>query len=89
MKELSAEDAWKYAIDNSNTSLKKDDLMALSNLGKLLGKTNVEGQISEIELLEKSIDEQIILAEEEKRKNEKLYRSLGIIIGLTIVIILI
>ncbi len=57
--------------------------------GKLLVKTNVEGQISEIELLEKFLNDQIKIAEEDKMKNEKLYRSLGVIIGIAIVIILV
>ena len=47
------------------------------------------GQLSEIELMENFIDKQIGLAEEARMKNEKLYRSLGIITGLAIVIILI
>ena len=47
------------------------------------------GQISEIELISKFIDAQITLAEEEERKNTKLYKSLGIIAGLGIAIILI
>lgn len=47
------------------------------------------GQLSEIELISKFIDEQIIKAEEEQKKNEKLYKSLGIITGIGIAIILI
>ena len=47
------------------------------------------GQISEIELISKFIEGQIELAEEEQRKNTKLYKSLGIIAGLAIAIILI
>ncbi len=89
MQEFSAGEAWIYAIENSNTSMNKEDLNQLKNLEKLLGKTNVEGQISEIELMKKTVDTQIEKAEEEQKKNEKLYKNLGIIIGLAIVIILV
>lgn len=89
MNEMSANEAWEYSIRNSKTSMKEEDLTVLENLKKLLGKTNIEGQLSEITLVEKFIDKQIILAEEEQRKNEKLYKRLGAIIGIAIVIILI
>lgn len=89
MKDLSAGESWHYAIENSNTNMNKEDLKLLMNLEKLLGKTNVEGQESEIELMKKFIETQIQKAEEEQRKNEKLYKNLGIIAGLAIVIILI
>lgn len=89
MDEMSAGEAWKYAIQNSQTNMKKEDLIILENLEKLLGKTNIEGQLSEIELMEKFIIDQSKIAEDEQKKNEKMYRSLGIIAGLAIAIILI
>lgn len=49
----------------------------------------MQGQISEIELNRDFIETQIKKAEEECKKNEKMYRTLGTIVGLTIVIILI
>ena len=61
----------------------------LKKLGKLLGQTDVEGQISEIEVVTKFLDTQLSNAEEERNKNEKMYRTLGIVSGLTIAIILI
>lgn len=42
MKELSAEEAWVHAISVSKTNMKEEDLKILENLGKLLGKTNIE-----------------------------------------------
>lgn len=89
MKEFSAGEAWKYAIQNSKTNMNEEDLKVLENLEKLLGKTNIDGQLSEIELIEKFIDVQIEKAEEEQKKNEKLYKNLGVITGLAIAIILI
>ena len=53
------------------------------------GQTDVEGQVSQIEVTKSFIDMQIDKAEEERKKNEKLYKTLGIIVGLAIVIVLI
>ncbi|MCI8519504.1 MAG: hypothetical protein HFJ51_05500 [Clostridia bacterium] len=38
MKELSAGEAWKYALDQSKTNMKEDDIKVLINLEKLLRK---------------------------------------------------
>ena len=65
-----------------------DDKDVLKKLGKLLGQTDVEGQISEIEVTENFLDMQIEKAEEERKKNQKLYKTLGIVTGLVLVIIL-
>lgn len=58
-------------------------------MGRCCGKTDVEGQISEIRLTSDFIETQIKKAEEECKKNEKLYQTLGTIAGLAIAIILI
>jgi len=50
---------------------------------------DLEGQISEIEVVNQFLTTQLENAGEAKRKNEKMYRTLGIVTGLTIAIILI
>ena len=89
MKIKSAGEAWNESIDSSEMNLIDEDKTILKNLGKLLGKTDVDGQISEIKLVNEFLDTQIELAENERNKNEKMYKTLGGIVGLTIVIILI
>ena len=79
----------KKAIDNSNTKLTKDDNEVLKGLAKMLGKTDLDGQVSEIRLTKKFLETKIQDAELEKTKNEKLYKTLGATIGLAIVIILV
>lgn len=89
MKDKSAGDAWEETIDKSQTNLKEEDKDILKNFGRLLGKTDLEGQISEIKLVQEFLNTQIEIAETERQKNEKLYRTLGGVIGLAIVIILV
>lgn len=89
MQEKSAGEAWEEAIEQTDTSFTKEDKDIIKSLGKLLGKTDIDGQISEIKLVQNFLNTQIDLAEKEKQKNEKLYKTLGGVVGLAIVIILV
>ncbi len=91
MDDMSAKDGWTRALKESNNrlSLNKEDFIALESLGKMLGNTDIDGQVSQIELTEKLIEDQIENAKIEKSKNSKLYKTLGITVGLTAVILLI
>ena len=89
MEKESAGSAWKDALEKDKTNLKQEDLEILKSLGNLLGKTDIDGQVSEIELVNRMLDVQINKAEEDKTKYVKMYRSLGIYIGLAIIVVLI
>ncbi len=82
---------WNKSINEAEKmlNLTVEDLDILKDMGKMLGKTDVEGQIAQIKITSNFLDKQIEKAEEEKRKNEKLCKSLGAITGLIITIILI
>lgn len=82
-------EVWCDCIQGADISINQEDKDVLKKLGKLLGQTDVEGQISEIEVTETFLDMQIVKAEEEKKKNQKMYKTLGIVMGLVMVIILI
>ena len=88
-KNLEIETAWGKAIDETETNLIKEDLNILREMGKMLGKTDVDGQLSNLEIASSFIDTQIEKAEIEKQKNSKLYKTLGLVSGLSIIIILI
>lgn len=88
MADKQAGDAWEKTIDEVQTNLNDDDKNILKKMGRMLGKTDLEGQISEVKLVQEFINSQIDIAEEERKKNEKLYKTLGGIVGLALVIIL-
>lgn len=71
-----ADVAWCEAIDESNNNINKEDKEVLKGLGKLLGKTDINGQISEIKLVSNFLNTQIEIAQKEKEKNEKMYKTL-------------
>lgn len=89
MEENDATKSWNEAINETETNLTKEDKEIISQFGKLLGKTDIEGQLNEIELSLNFLQMQIEKAENEKNKNAKLYKSLGVIAGVGIIIILI
>ena len=89
MKDTNAEEAWDIALKESSTYLNKDDIENIKSFGKMLGKTDKEGQINSIELTKTFIEMQIEKARIEEEKNSKMYKTLGTIIGLAFVIILI
>lgn len=89
MKNIDAEEAWNKSLEESTTNLKKEDIENIKNLGKMLGKTDKEGQVSRLELTKTFIEMQIEKAKIEEDKNAKMYKTLGSIVGLAFVIILI
>lgn len=88
MSYFQARDVWENCIQQADISINQEDKEILKRMGKLLGKTDVEGQISEIEVTEQFLNIQIDKAEEEKKKNQKMHKTLGLVIGLVFVIIL-
>ena len=88
MLKKSANVSLEEAINESKNYLNDEDKEAFLSLSKMLGMTDIDGQVSQIEITQSYIDRQIKLAEEEKNKNQKLYQKLGVIIGISIVIIL-
>ena len=81
-------EVWENCIQGADISINQEDKNILKKLGKMLGQTDVEGQVSEIEVTEKFLNMQIDKAEEDRKKNQKMYKTLGITIGLIFVIVL-
>lgn len=88
-KDESIYEAWSESIDEDISNLNKEDKEIIKMLGKLLGKTDIKGQVNEIALTQGLIEKQIEKAELEKNKNVKLYKTMGIVLGIGICIILI
>ena len=84
-----AGEAWNVALKIEDLNIDDEDRNVLKNLSKLLGKTDLEGQVNQIEMTSEFLDKQIRKAESLRGKSEKMYRTLGMIMGMAIVIILI
>lgn len=81
--------SWNEAIDTVKNDFNEEDKQVIKMFGKLLGKMDISGQVSQIELTQKLIETQIQKAEIDKSKNSKLYKTMGIVCGMAISIILI
>lgn len=83
-------EAWRMGIEiaRRQSELKKEDIELLVNLGNNLGNSDGNNQVKHIQLtmeeLRRNYDEAIQL----QNKNVKLYKSLGLLSGIAIVVIL-
>ena len=84
-----AEEAWNTSVETATTNLNLEDIENIKSFGKMLGKTDKEGQLSRIELTKTFIEMQIEKAKIEEQKNAKMYKTLGAIMGLAFVIMLV
>lgn len=84
-----ADAAWERAVEENyrKLSLNCEDKTILLTFGKMLGNSDLEGQLNNIKLVSSQLKVQESKAEEMKKKNEKMYRSLGVLSGLAIAII--
>ena len=89
IKAKGAEIAWREGIDTSELSIKKEDKEVLKEFGTLLGKTNKEGQLNQINFTNELLERQVEKARKEREKNEIMYQKLGLIFGVGLVIVLI
>lgn len=85
----SAEESWKESIEESENNMTDEDKQILVMMSKMLGKSDVDGQISQIDITLEFLEKQLENSFEEKNKNERLFRKLGTIMGLTLVTILV
>lgn len=87
---VTADAAWEKAVQENHAklSLNKEDKAILLTFGKMLGNSDLEGQINNIKLISSQLKLQELKAEDMRQKNEKMYRSLGVLSGLAIAIIL-
>lgn len=87
---LNAPQAWEKAVNENikKTSLNPEDKEILLAFGKMLGSSELEGQIKNIRLTMTQLKLQEEKAEACRVKNEKMYRSLGILGGIAVVIVL-
>lgn len=87
----SASKAWEEAVKGNigETSLNREDGEILLSFGNMLGSSDLEGQIKNIRLTLAQLKVQEEKAEESRKQNGKLYRNIGVLGGIAIVILLI
>ncbi len=88
---VTAQKAWEMSIKNNikKTAFDKEDEKILLDFGQMLGVSDLEGQLKNIRFTLRQLEIQEKKAEEARRKNETMYRRLGVLGGLALIILLI
>ncbi len=89
-KQYTVNEVWTRAVEDSmdTTTLTEEDKVILINFGLGLGSSDKESQLRHFQLVMEQIKNQEIKAEEIRKKNEKLYKSLGILGGMAITVLI-
>lgn len=89
-KGLSALECWKLALENrkSDLTLKDEQMELLERLGSAWGQGDKEGQERQLSLIQELLRQALDGAREERQKNDKLWKYLGCMGGITIVLFL-
>lgn len=90
-EENSASSIWLSSLQNweKKTDLESSEMNILSQFGKTLGKQDLENQRKQIRLAIQFFDQEEKLAMDVQKKYESMYKSLGLLAGILIVLILI
>ncbi|MDD3653713.1 MAG: stage III sporulation protein SpoIIIAB [Desulfotomaculaceae bacterium] len=90
MSGVTAAEAWDKALRKyyPRTALKPGDLAVLQNFGASLGISDRQDQIKHLHLAMEQIDNEAVIADDESARNVKLWRYLGFIGGLLVVLLI-
>ena len=87
---ISFQQSWINAIKlRPPQNLKASDIEILADIGRNLGKSDMDGQLSMLSLQRAELETLILEVEAEVGKKSKLYRSLGVLSGAFISVMLI
>ena len=89
--DVSTGDCFKNVIDEERVllNLNDNDIEILKGLSVSLGQIDLDGQLKNIRLVIHTLNTQLEGASHERDKNFKLYRNMGILTGLVLMIVLI
>lgn len=85
---LTLKNAWKVSLNNVKdfSGLTNDDILVIENFGSTFGDSDINSQVSYCKMNKKLIDSQIKIALENKDKKGKLYFTLYILGGISIIL---
>jgi len=90
-KDMNLAQAWERSINKNigKTALNKEDVQILISFGKMLGNSDIQGQIKNITFTLQQLNLQQQKAEESRKKYDAMYKALGVLGGAVAVILLI
>ena len=88
-KGLSFPESWRLALEEAPGALENEESEMLSGLSEVLGCTDLDTQLAQLAFAGDRLLARLEAARDRERKYAKLYRSLGALGGLALVIMLI
>lgn len=90
-KFFTMEEAWNNAMKKhlSLPFLSKADAELIKGMGKVIGRSDTEDQKKHFNLLYAELKQLEEMAEFDRRRNERMYKNLGFLLGIAIFIVLI
>jgi len=90
IRKMTSTEAWDKALNENlkYTSLKEEDAEILKNLGNSLGTSDYDGQIKNIRFVLKQLEVQISKADIDCIKYQSMYKKLGVLGGIALVVML-
>lgn len=87
---LTAEEAWHRSLTgfSSQSALQEKDLAVLRDFGAGLGTTNRREQLKKFKLVQEQLAVLAAQAEETRQKTERIYRTMGVLTGIALIILL-
>lgn len=78
--------SWNMGVQNlpGSYGLKEEETALLTEFGKGLGVTDIDGQLAHCELYRERFSVRLKELKEEKETKVKLYRSLGVFLGMAL-----
>jgi stage III sporulation protein AB len=87
---FSVEECWRRSLMDRQGAmvLTKEQLELVLKMGMIWGKGDKTDQLKQVSLLQELLRQALQTARAEREKNEKLWRYLGLLGGVTVVILL-
>ena len=80
---------WRQSLKREEQSLGREEAALMASLGDVLGRSDLESQLSAISLTGEQFAQRMEIRRERAKKQEGLYRSMGVLGGVAAAIILI
>ena len=81
--------SWRAGIECESNNIDRDLVDILSPLGEVLGSTDLDSQLSAISCACRLLKVNLETAREEQRKKSGMFRTMGVLCGIAIAILLI
>ncbi len=84
-------ETWQLALQklNDEASLKAEDMDILHDFGQGLGLSDRDEQLKNLQLAQEQLKLSEANADTLRQKNEKMYKTLGVLVGMALVLIII